>query len=279
MRRFLSVTDTGSETLTSNTQPQKEVSPSVLGDITSFEIETTASATGTLVSANGTNDVVNTIAISDKNHKSLESFYGSEIPYLAFLTSPRGTYTAPTTVTSTSATDKWEIALPAKLAAQPLFVKVTLAAYSALASSGATGGSGEVVINAYYEDDPAIQAGIVTHGVTFFDLGTVNGSTDLSPNLTKGQNLVQLAWRMTSASDSNFTYYTLNHQGNVYFSEEKTSAMVARDTIATVSGHQAGFFISAMSPFVPDSTTYFHIQGSAADTARVYQVLLSPTGL
>jgi hypothetical protein len=277
MRRFLEVQDTGSVTLTTATQNQTEAKAAILGDITSMLLVITNSTTGTLTGAKTLPNAVNLCTISDSNHNVLATFPGSEIPYLSFLTSPRGTFQAGSTVSSTSTTNQWEIALPWKQLISPIYFKLTIEAYSNLATSGATGGSTEVVTNVYYEDDPTITANILSHKLILFDKAVVSGSNDISSQLTQAVSMVQIAERMTSGTDTNFTNTTLREDGATVLESITLAALTERDAIATVSGHQAGFFILPHSPFVPDGATQLLIQASGSDTARIYQLFVVAT--
>ena len=277
MLKFVAVNDYGNVSLTAAPQTQSTKSPLIYGTITALTIENTTNATGTLSTAQAISNIIQDLVIEDSSNNQICDLAGVDIPYLAFALSNHGVFTASATATAgTNETDNYVLNWTIALKDQPVYIKLTLAPYSVLASSGATGGTADVKISAWYEDNPqAPVSSSPTFRLSRFDQGIANGTTTLNNYLGQGLSTTHLMARVTDNTESAFTSVTIRATAQTQIESQTLAELTSQDTNAFQSGHQTGFFVFPVSPFVPSGATVYQVVGSASKTLRTFQFYVS----
>ena len=267
MRIYLPTSDTGQVTLGTNSINAQTVQAKVLGSIVGFKISVSASAAGTLTSPNAIEAAVQQLKISDSAHQPIHQISGLNLVTLAYHLSPYGTYVSPTSVSSSNATDTFLLFAPVSIANQPVYIDVTFAPYSALASSGATGGTAEVAVDLIIDTGaraPTLRSKVFTAQV-------VSGTTDISSIL--GQlNTISLVF--DSVTEADFTNMTFRAAGGVEIESKPLSAFVAEDTYYTDAGHKSGILALRASPFLKNPATLLKLLATGSFNPNVYQLYI-----
>ena len=270
MRRFINVYDTGLVNLSASTQNMPERAAQVLGHVVGMRITLkNVSAAGTLTTPAAITAAVNVLEVDDSAHSPLFSIAGSDIPILGFVLSPRGTYVSPLTVSNSDQSQSWVIQFPVAVARQPLYIKGTWNAYSALAASGATGGTAELVIDLMVDDSPVAQR-LGTYRLRKWSASGIAGDNILQEKLDTSAQTIGLVANV--GADSNLTWITFYAQVAPEINQMTPDAFASEDAIYTVSGHQSGIEILRVSPFIANAATYFDVNLASATTITVYQI-------
>lgn len=275
MLKFVTLTDYGSVSLTAAPQVQANKTPVILGAITALTIRNTTEATGTLTSAQAISNAIQDLILYDSQQNVIADFAGVDIPYLAFALSNHGVFTASATASSSASnTDNYVLNWPIALKDQPIYVSLTIAPYSVLATSGATGGTCDVKISCWYEDNASI-APSATLRMARFDQGIVSGTVNLQSYLAQGQNTTHVFSRVTDNTETDFTNVTFRATGATQIESETLAELTSQDTNLFQSGHQTGFFVYPLTPFVPNGSTVYQVVGAGSKTLRTFQLYVT----
>lgn len=242
------------------------------GDITGFFVNISLESTGTLSTPKTADVAVAGINIYDKQGNAITTgVIGTDLSKLQYWVS--GNKTTPSTVSSSSVTSD-NYVLPIQVAAidQAASIQYIAAAYSALASSGATGGTLTVTTVPYYNYGGAAQTQwpAKTSYLSHQALSIVSGTNTFGPNLNKGRVLYNLTATMTT--ESNLTSVTVEPTGGSALEQLTFYDFIAFDQVTyPTSGHQTGYMDMNITPFVVTDQTQFNLIGAGSDTLQLYQ--------
>lgn len=253
--------------------PRTEVDIPALGDLVALEVELTQSTTGTLTTAGTLDAALAGIAIKDVRGTAIwNSIRGSDLPLLDRVFNIGRSRTVPTT-SGTAQTHRWLLPFNIELADMPARIQVTIAPYSAMAASGATGGSVTYNLVAYYQDKSNIQ---VTQRLSRITQTIVSGLNRFGPNLPK-QTLIQHLL-FSVGTESNITSVNFSSDGAAELREITPSDLTGIDDVRLVSGHVTGQFSLYNSPFVSTTKSILDVTGAGSDTVQWYVITATEPG-
>lgn len=275
MRTYQTVFDSGSQTLTTQAIPFNSTALLVLGDIVGIKLTLyNVSASGTLSTAAPITAALQSLSLLNRNSEPIFSILGSDIPYMSFLETPRGTYEAPNTISNSAQTQGWILYHPVNLADQPVRVSGFFAPYGSLAASGATGGTAGLRIDfmaAGPTDFPNGQEPATMKTVVIpKSLGV--GDNEIQNDLSRLGVTTHMAAYVQA--DSNLNYVTFRSGQVIEIQQQSAAAIEQEDNLLFVSGHQAGLFPIRASPFKANDATYFDLNMNTAVNARIYQFMV-----
>jgi len=268
--RYIAVYDTGSVTLSTTPTPVPMKPLPVLGHVIGLKISVTASASGTLSSPAPLTAAIQSFNLKDAGQRDIlpATIAGSDLVNLEYLLNPKGIAVSVPNVSNSSQTFSFILYLPVAVTAQPAFLSLVLAPYSALASSGATGGSAEVAVAWVVEDRMASQQ--TTARVFTFAPSLVAGANSLAFYLDRSKRTTLISAVIPDASFSNVTFRSATETEIQNATEADLAAI---DNSVTNSGHQSGLQVFRISPFVASDATYFVVTTSAVvNSATFYQI-------
>lgn len=247
--------------LTTSTNPQSQTDIPVRGDMVALQVKVTASATGTLTGANAIVNALDSVNIVDRaNRPILSKIRGSDLPFMSrYLNIGRSR--TPATISGSSQTHSVLIPLNIEIEAMPARIQAVLAPYSALASSGATGGSVSLEFIAYYADESTLNT---TDRIARLTQSIGSGTNRFAPNLPKGEVISDLLFKI--GSESNINNVDFSADGRSELSRITPDDLSLIDDERLVSGHVTGEFSLYATPFVSDTLTILDVQGSGSDT-------------
>lgn len=252
-------------TASTQTQTQVVIDPS-FGDVSGFAFNLTSTATGTLSSPTPVTRAISQIVVTDNQGKTLLQLQGRDLDKIAFLLSPQGEYT--TASNNSNSPVSWNAILPVNIATkhQPAKVQVTFAPYSALASSGATGGTLSLSVDVVYAPTNGL-----THQINVVQLALASGSNTYSSSLAN-LNTLQLGFAVGTESNINYLNFSPDGKVDVY-SSQTLQSFIDLDNALMRDGHQTGIFNLWVSPFnYSTSSSRFVVNGAGSDTIYVYQI-------
>ncbi len=258
-----------SVSLTDNAQVQSTQIIPTVADVTGIDLDLTVNTAGTLTGAKSVDNAIQRIVISDRNGKPIMDVAGTDLPFLAMLLSPRGSYSTPETATQD--TDKYYrdvLGITAILANQPLSLQVTFAPYTALATSGSTGATVDLTINIWYGSN----LGNKTTRIYKRTVSVGSGDNFEGVNLVNGVLTNTLAF--TIGSESNLNSVTFSSDGSVDdLSKILPQQLINLENDVYRDQHQTGKFNLFVTPFVvqtQNSRLDFNAAGS--DNISIYQI-------
>jgi hypothetical protein len=255
-RTFL---DSGTVNLTTGTQQQQIIELPNEGDLKEFLIEVAATAAGTLTGANKLSEVIDSIKITDRNgdpvfsnvkgkHLKTRHFFGN----LKAITE--------STVSASTQTDTYSIPIRVDQSRYPVFVQITFAAYSALATSGATAGTGRVRVTGMYLDDPNDRR---TERWFIRTKSLASGVQNIAPDIIKDTKI--LATYLQFATEADLTDVTFSRDGALELDQWTVTQFTGFDNAKTISGHQTGLFSLYHDPYVATAKTRFDMNMSSSE--------------
>lgn len=263
------ITQYSSVALTSGSQSQTAVVLPVLADLTGLDFDLTVNAAGTLVTANSVENAVQRISLSDRNGKTIFDVAGSDLPSLSKLLSPRGSYSTPDD--ATESTDKYYrdvLGISASLDKQPLTMQVTFASYSALAASGATGATVDLIINGWFGSNEDK----VTTRIKKRSISVGVGDNSVGQNLVNGAKTDILAIKM--GDESNLTSINFSADGSMEdYSKLLPQQIISLENDLYRDEHKANLFNLFVTPLmISTNNTRLDLTMSGAETVIVYQI-------
>lgn len=238
------------------------------GDLAGLNIQLKVTAGGTLSSATKCEKALAALNIVDVNGVSIwDNISGSDLPYLELSLGLRGKMKTLTDNNNTAVTDSFEIPCTVDKAQLPLKITPTLAAYSALASSGCTSGSVTLTIVPVYRD------GITTVTNRIRKVGGLSvgaSTTSLAPYLPRDRKLLALGFLYTAAY---FTSLNLSRDGSPEFTQYDAQSVVAHEFERFHDAHQAGFLLVEPFPIDVSDKTILDWTSSTADTLSMFLFL------
>lgn len=239
------------------------------GDLAGLLIQIKVTAGGTLSSPTKLEKALATLNITDASGVSIwDGISGSDLKYLELALGLRGKIKTETDNNNTAVTDSFEIPCSVDARQLPMKVTPTLAAYSALASSGCTSGSVTLTIVPVYRD------GITSVTNRIRKVGGLSvgaSTTSLAPYLPRDRRVLALGFLYTAAY---LTNVSLSRDGTPEFTQYDAQSIVAHEFERFSDGHQSGFVLLEPGPAidVTDKTLLDWTSGTA-DTLSMFQFL------
>ncbi|MEM3846521.1 MAG: hypothetical protein QXU98_12575 [Candidatus Parvarchaeota archaeon] len=270
--RFLKVYDTGNLNLSSTPTPLSLKTLAVLGHVVGIKIDISASAAGTLTTPASLQNVISGFNLKDSNQVDIlpNTISGNDLVTLSYILSPKGVNVASQipAVSSTNTKFSLIIYIPIAVSEQPVSFQGTLAPYSALAASGATGGTGEIGISWVVEDSLAgVQQ---TMHIYKFNPTLVTGDNLIGNQLDATRQTIELAANIQA--DNNLNYITFRSGDQVELDAVGPDYFISQDTQLMNSGHVNGLEILRVTPFTASKSTYFDLNLSTLPSSTtIYQ--------
>lgn len=265
--RFAKVQSVSSVSMGASAVPQTETDIPNYGDVTAIEVVLTQSTAGTLTGAKTLDYSLQSLAIKDKKGNPIwSSIRGIDLPVLDRLFNI-GVNRTVTTTSASSATHRWLIPCNIEQKDQTSRIQVTLAPYSDMATSGATGGSVSFDVIVYYQDQTQL-----TFSQRIFRLtqSLVSGACRFGPNLPKGTTIQHLLFKV--GTESNISQIDFSADGSSELNALRLTDLQAIEDSRLVSGHVTGQFSLFNSPFVSTDKTRLDVQGAGSDTIEWFVV-------
>ena len=251
-------------TLNTGIQDEEQVIPA-LGDVAALALEITVIATGTLTTPNKLSSALNAIRVLDpSNQPIVDTIAGTDLKYFDKYFSPKGTAPTETDVSTSSATDTLMLPLSIDRKHLPARIKISAAAYSALAASGATGGTLTVRVMAYYRDGHTN----TTDRIKKKTLATIAAENSFAPFLSKGRILRGIIFTYTAAY---FTDVKISRDGSDEL-KLNDNQLAAIERQRFISAKTSGVAYVEPSPFVVSDATEVVWTSSTADTVNMLLV-------
>ena len=263
--------------MSSASAPQTEVDILNFGDLIGLNIELTQSTTGTLTGANTIDFAIESMSIKDRLGNPIwQNVRGRDLNEFellnGFYVNNKGINTSVSTTSSTAATRRYHIPFRIDAAMFTAKFQMTIAPFSAMATSGATGGTVSVRVSAIYRNEAAND---VTDRLLRLTQSVVSGTNRFAPNLPKGRLINHLAF--TIGTESNLTRVTFSSDGSAEISDFTIAEAIALDQNLFNSGHVTGIINLYNSPFVSTDVTIYDIEASGSDTLQHLIMLSEPT--
>lgn len=231
-----------SKTLSVNTQDGTDYEIPDLGDVAGIMIRVTASASGTLTTPAKLRAALSKIELRDKKGKTIFSnISGADLNNLQYQTCAAGKKTTETDTANSSNTDDYMLQWAIDRKDLPARMRITYAAYSALAASGATGGSAQVDVTILYRDGSTGSTSRVTKVTTTL----ATGENDVSALIPRGVLVNKI---LANVTEANLTDVTMSRDG----SEElklKTATLAKYLEQYRVDARISGSLIIPCQPF------------------------------
>lgn len=263
--------------MSSSSAPQSEVDISPQGDVVGLNFELTQATTGTLTGANTIDFAIENISIKDRfgnpiwanvRGRDLNEIEG----LMSFYVNNKGIFTSVATTSSSNQTRRYHIPMRIDKAQFPCKIQITVAPFSAMATSGATAGTVSLRVDAVYKDESAND---ITDRIMRLSQAIVSGTNRFGPNLPKGRIIAHLA--LQAGTESNVSKITLSRDGRLEISDYTSASWTAMDQDLFNSGHQSGLVNVYNAPFVASESTIYDIEGAGSDTLQHFIFMSEPS--
>ncbi|MBI4360323.1 hypothetical protein HY572_00960 [Candidatus Micrarchaeota archaeon] len=261
----LTIQSLSSVAMAASAATQSEVVIPNVGALVALEFHLTQSTTGTLTGANTLDYAIQDVKISDKGGNAIwQNVRGRDLAIIEQLFSPMGINTAVATTSSSSQTRRYY--LPNAIAQKDMDARlqVTIAPFSDMATSGATGGTVTLTVVGLYSN---VDSGF-TQRYMRLSQSIVSGANRFGPNLPQGRRIELVGF--TVGTEANVTDFTLSRDGSLELSALTPADLIALDQDRFVSGHITGRFRVPVTPFIPSSQMQLDVTGAGSDTINWY---------
>lgn len=263
------VLDTITKTLTDNAGVMGEVEIKNKGGLMALGLVVTQSTTGTLVTPNPIDRALQLVSLKDSaTNPIFSSIRGQDLAVLEHMFGQFGVNTAvPDTANSAN---KRKYILPVSIKREHLTAKlqITVAPYSAMAASGATGGSVTVKVIGIYGD------GMEPEKTTRYfraEQEIASGTKSFGNKLTKQRLVSDGGLVGVVTTESNITSITFSADGGEELQAMTMDDFAAHETQTRVSGHVTGRFKIPHMAFVPTEETVLDVDAAGTDTIHWIQ--------
>lgn len=254
--------------MTTSNQPQNEVDIPSYADVIGFIFELTASTTGTLSGANTLASALSRIGIRDVTGKNIfQEIRGVDLNTISTYQGIGQTITV-ATVSASNQTMRWFVPCNIERKDMTSRIQVTIAPYSDMASSGATGGTVSLTTTAVYLDNTNVERTTRYMRIT---QSIVSGANRFAPNLPKQVPIVSLLG--TVGTESNITNFNFSADGNAELQQLTLGQITAMEDWLLVDGHLSGRFSLFNTAFVSNDRTILDVNAGGSDTIQWLLVL------
>ncbi|MBI2445109.1 hypothetical protein HYV43_01840 [Candidatus Micrarchaeota archaeon] len=255
--------------MSASAAPQSEVTIPNVGALVGLVLHLTQSTTGTLTTAATLDYAIQSIDVKDRQGNWIaQNIRGRDLTFIETVFGANGINTSVATTSGSNQTRRYFIPLEISQKDQDAKLQVTIAPYSDMAASGATGGTVSLtVVGIYSTNDPGY-----TRRYTRLSQSIVSGTNRFGPNLPQNRKVAMVGF--TVGTESNVTDVTFTRDGTVELPAITPADMIALDQDTFVSGHQTGRFKLPLTPFVPNPVTQLDVNGAGSDTVNWFLVLM-----
>lgn len=245
------------KTLSTASQEGSDYEISNLGDVVGLRVSVNVVATGTLTGAQKLRAAIKEIKLKDKAGRTIwDGIGGGDLNFLQHLTNAAGKKITETDVSTTAATDIYEIPVSIDVKDLPAKVHVTYNPYSSLATSGATGGSATVEIAAYHRDGTTTS----TFRCKKITKDLASGTNNLTADLPRGVIVNKIG---LNATESSLTSVVVSSDGGEEI-DMKTADITAFLDGMRADAHISNYNIVPCAPFTSTDRAVFKITTSAS---------------
>ncbi len=255
-----------SVSLTASAQVQNTFYVPPVNNVTGLDINLSVTSVGTLVTPTPVINAISRLVVMDKSGQNIMDLSGSDLAKVALLLSPRGAYVTPAVNATTAVTWNCIIPITASLSEQPLSVQVTFAPFSALAASGATGGTITLTLNAWFG------SALNTTRIYKKSVSVLSGDNSEGIALVNGKSTSILGFSI--GTEANLTDVTFSATGAVDdYNKLLPQQIIDLENEVYQDNHQTGLFNLFVTPFNADITnTRLVFNCSSTDTINLYQI-------
>ena len=262
--------------MSASSAPQSEVDIPNQGDVIGLNFELTQSTTGTLTGANTLDFSIENISVKDKFGNPIwQNVRGRDLNEIEGLTSfyvnGKGIFTSVATTSGSSQTRRYHVPFRIDRAMFPCKIQITVAPFGSMATSGATGGTVSLRVDAVYKDESANNT---TDRILRLSQAIVSGTNRFGPNLPKGRVISHMA--VQAGTESNVSKITFSRDGSFEISDFTSAVWTALDQDLFNSGHQSGLINLYNSPYVASEQSILDVEGAGSDTLQWF-IFLSET--
>lgn len=254
-------------TLTTAEQNQSELVLPVFGDIAGFLVDISVSVTGTLSTAKTIEKAIKNLVVKDKSGNTLlQNIRGEDLIFIERYRTKGRTRTIPT-ASASAGVESFFIPLNIEKANQEAKVQISIAPYSDMATSGATGGSITYSIYAlYYESTEKVG----TEQIRRISKTVAVGSNSFGIDLPKGLWINNILFKVTT--EANYTDIRFSGDGNKELDNVKLRYLVGHDNALLISGHVTGEFSLYNAPFYSTPAVIFDVNAGTADAMQIFTI-------
>jgi len=266
--RKVNVLSLSSIAMGTGVSPQTEVDIPAYGDLVGLQLVLTQTTAGTLTGAKTLDYAIDGLAVKDKSGRPIwQRIRGVDLAFLERYLSGKGRSRTVPTTSGSSQTHSYYIPTNIEFKDMVARIQVSLAAYSAMATSGATGGTVSLDVIAYYVDKSNAQ---FTQRIQRTTQTIGAGTYRLGPILPKQVAIQHLLFKV--GTESNITSLLFSSDGRQELDDITPTQLANMDDVVQTSGHVTGQFSLYNSPFVSDTKTIFDIQGAGSDSVELFIV-------
>lgn len=250
--------------MTSAVQAQSEVQIPNYGDIAAIGLTISQSTTGTLSSANTLDHAIAGLTIKDKSGTQLmQGIIGTDLLMLERFRN-KGVNRTIATTSGSAQTETFFIPLNIEISEQEIRAQVSIAPYSDMATSGATGGSITYSLVVYYygKTEKTYTEKIQKFAKTA-NIGINTFGTDLPKNIL----ITDILFKCT---EGYLTSIRFSSDGSKELDSVSVAHLTSIDNAILVSGHVTGQLKLYNAPFKSSSASALDFTNGTADTITFY---------
>lgn len=258
---------TASFTLSTANQDYQDIEIPQIGDLVGIKLSVTATATGTLTGANKLISVLRDVSLRDKTGEPItQGISGGDLNYLLYVSNNSGKKLTETTISSSSATDTYNLQLSVDKTDLPAKLRIGANPYSAAATSGATGGTLSVDIEVFYRDEAVSSTQRVYKQTT----SLVSGTNEIGQVLNRQRVIHKVG---LGFSESNLTSVLISSDGSEQLNM-KTSGLTSFMEGARADAKITDKLLIPCTPFLAKDISRLQIVTSGSGNADIYQFLI-----
>lgn len=258
--------------MTAAVTPGSEIAVPNYGDVAGFIINITQSTTGTLTGAKTLDYAINEVVVKTKKGETLtQSVRGIDLLFIE-RNRMKGKSRTIATTSSSSQSETFFIPLNIEKADLDAKIRLSIAAYSAMATSGATAGSLYYELYAVYYDNTEK---LGTEQIRRITRSLNSGSNTLGADLPKDVTITNIMFKV--GTESNITSIDFTGDGNKELDAVTPAFLKAHENALYVSGHVSNEFSLFNSPFYSSSKSRLDITMSSSDTMELFTIVQFPS--
>jgi len=266
--RIRTVQTLSAKAMTASEATQDAVDIPSQGDILGFEFVLTQSTEGTLTGAKTIANAIKNLSIKDVRGQAIWSkIRGIDLSLFSRYMNIGRNRTIATSANSAN-THRWFVPCNIEMKHMTARLETTIAPYSDMATSGATGGSFTLEVKAWYMDETQID---FTQRFSRRTLDIISGSKSFAAILPKSKFVQNMLF--TIGTESNISSINFSENGDTELSDLKLAGLITLDDERLVDGHVTGEFSLYNSSFTPTDLTQFDVEGAGSDSMQLFLVV------
>jgi len=256
-----------SGSLSASTQPLNEQVISNHGDIIALEFVLRTTVTGKLTNAKTMDHAIEQLQLKDKTGRFIMSkIRGIDLYMLERILNLGNTKTIPV-ASSSQKEERFVIPINIERKDQFATLQTNIAPFSALADSGATGGTYTLEVSAWYVDQSDLGS---TQRISRFTQSMGAGDNVVTPFLPKNVLVTALLFKV--GTETNLDFINFSSDGTLELDSVQPSRYVGLDNARLTGKHVTGEFDLYVTPFLSTDNTQYSIQANAVDVVEHFVV-------